>query len=271
METIARKIPSRVITHLFGLHDSVAESLVDWGRDIGRSLDPIGSDELWVDREAAIYQVYLTFSELLQDRQERPRENDFTTSLVNLVKDGDRMDLIEAISMAGTLYVASFDTTSNSLGLSLNSLLENRDEMNRWIADPSLDKSAIDELLRYDSVIQYIARVSLKNRTFDNGFGEKMEIEAGQNIICFTGSAHRDESIFIKPNSLILDRSNASKHLSFGAGIHFCLGSILARIILKKVLTSFIRTFKEIEKSEEIVIRKTVAVRGVEELRLSVR
>jgi cytochrome P450 len=271
MEVVARRIPSRVITHLFGLDNSVANDLVNWGRDIGRSLDPVGSDDLWKEREAAIYQIYLTFSELLEDRKNNPRENDFTTSLINVTKDNDKMSFVEAISMAGTLYIASFDTTSNSLGLSLNSLLDNRSEMDRWVQDPSLDKTAIDELLRYDSVIQYIARVSLNDKTFKNNSGETIEVPSGSNIICLTGSAHRDEEVFFNPNSLILDRGNASKHLSFGAGIHFCLGSILARIILKKVLTSFIRTFTNIEKTTDIVIRKTSSIRGVEELELCVR
>jgi cytochrome P450 len=131
-------------------------------------------------------------------------------------------------------------------------------------AEPSLIESAVDELLRYDSPVQVTARIALT----DLRLGER-EVKQGQVVVTFLGAANRDPAHFVEPDRLDLRRPE-NRHLSFGHGIHYCIGSPLARIEAQAAIGSLVRRFPDLETPlVEPVWRSSFVLRGLESLPVS--
>ena len=126
----------------------------------------------------------------------------------------------------GLLFVAGHETTVNLIGNGTLALLRNRDQLEALQADPSLDTNAVDELLRYDSPVQFSRRIVTKPLTVGDA-----TIDPGKFVMTCLGSANRDPDMFgADAAELNLRRPTASRLLSFGSGIHHCLGAALAKM-----------------------------------------
>ena len=172
--------------------------------------------------------------------------------------------------MVFLLLIAGHETTVNLIGNGTLALLRHPDELQRWKHDPTLDASAVDELLRFDGPVQHTVRVAMTPVTYGEG-AQQVRVEPGSSVLCVLGAANHDASVFDDPHTLHLDRPNANRHLAFAAGIHYCLGASLARLEASVAIGRLIRRFDSIELLDEPTFRDRLTIRGVEQMHLAVR
>jgi cytochrome P450 len=150
-------------------------------------------------------------------------------------------------------------------------LLRNPDQMRTWAADPSLDVNAIDELMRFDGPVQQTVRVPMVDVTYPGADGNDVSVKKGTMVMTVLGSASHDPSVFERPEELWLARPNASRHLGFSGGIHYCLGASLAKLEAGVAITSLIRRFPDLRLDGEPGWRDRLTIRGVDHLPVAVR
>ena len=158
--------------------------------------------------------------------------------------------------MAALLFAAGFETTTNLLANSVVALLRNPSQLERLRVDPALGASAVEELVRYDSPVQIVSR--LVNEPVELG---GVEIKAGERVVAYLGAGNRDPRRFPDAESLVLDRKDNAP-LSFGGGIHYCLGAPLARLEAQIALPALARRFPDLALDGEPVRRDSLSIRG---------
>ncbi len=171
------------------------------------------------------------------------QDDDLLTALIRAEEDGDTLTEQELIDNVMLLFLAGHETTVNLIGNGTNALLRNRGEFGRLVADPGLDATAVDELLRYDSPVQFSRRIMLKPIEVD---GQPLEV--GEFVMTGLGAANRDPRKFgADADQLRLDRDAAKEHVSFGSGVHHCLGGALARMEGRIAIGRLVRRFPQME------------------------
>ncbi|MEM7092405.1 MAG: cytochrome P450 [Actinomycetota bacterium] len=258
IERFAKPLPVAVICEMLGVPAADVASFTAWSDDLSRMVDPgvlrTEEDELAIERARQDLSAYT--AALLAERRARPQE-DLISALIE-ARDGDeRLTESELILLVILLLVAGHETTVNLIGNGLVALLRNPDELRRWQGDPSLDRSAVDELLRYDSPVQLGMRIPLEPMTITGA-----EVPTGDQITCLLGAANRDPAMFPDPDRLDLSRANASRNMSFGGGIHHCLGMALARSEGQIALGSLLRRFPSLELATTPEVRDRFVLRG---------
>jgi cytochrome P450 len=187
--------------------------------------------------------------------------------LVNAEDSGDVLSDEELIAQVILLYVAGHETTVNLIGNGTLALLANPDQAMLWRDRPDLDENAVEELLRYDSPVQFSRRVTVA----DYDIGGKV-IPKGFFVMASLGSSNRDEAVFGSDASqLRIDRPNAKQHTSFGGGVHHCLGSALARREGRIAISSLIRRFPNLSLAGEPSRNERINLRGLTTLPVAVR
>lgn len=159
---------------------------------------------------------------------------------------------------AGTVLLGGHETTRNLLGNGLLALLKNPEQMEVLRNNPTLTTSAVEEFLRYDAPVQRVWRI-VKQDTHVNG----RQLRAGDSMFLMVGAANRDESRFAKPDQLLVSRQQ-NRHLTFGLGIHFCLGSALARLEARIAFSSLFKRFGRVTLTQNgVVFHPNIAFRGL--------
>jgi len=171
---------------------------------------------------------------------------------------GDRLTREEILSTLVLLLVAGNETTKNLIGNGLRALIDNPSQMRQLRENPSLIESAIEELLRFDSPVQLDRRIALE----DVEIGGK-RIKKGQSVLMLIGAANRDPDEFAEPDTLDLTRGKQS-HISFGRGIHHCLGAPLARLESQIAFTKLLERFPALEFVQPPVNKDHIVLRGLE-------
>jgi cytochrome P450 len=209
---------------------------------------------------AASEELEAYFAALIAERRVEPRD-DLMTRLIQAEDEGERLSEYELISTSILLFAAGFETTTHLIGNALLALVRNPDQLDRLRADRSLLRTAVDELLRYDSPVQITARTAYE----DILLGDEC-IDAGTTVLALLGAANRDPARFNDPDRLDVGRSEAPP-LSFGSGIHHCLGAALARLEAQIVLDRLLDRFARIELvGGEPRYRDSLTLRGLVEL-----
>ncbi|MFP5318642.1 MAG: cytochrome P450 [Acidimicrobiia bacterium] len=202
------------------------------------------------------------FADLIAERRADPR-GDLLTRLIQAEDEGERLSQYELVSTAILLFAAGFETTTHLLGNGLLALVDNPGELERLRTDRSLVRPAVEELLRYDSPVQITARTTYEDMTIG---GER--IEAGNTVLALLGAANRDPAKFTDPDRLDVGRSE-SPPLSFGSGIHHCLGAALARLEGQVVLDRLLERYSAFElAADRPRHRDSLTLRGLVDLRL---
>lgn len=270
VEELAFPVPFQVISDLLGLPTDSSDEIRDWSQTLTASLEPTADDAVLDATEVAALQMGAYLGEIIEQRRRNPGD-DLLSALIQVEEQGDRLSPAELLSFVILLYVAGHETTVNLIGNGTLALLRNPDEMRRWAADPSLDVSAIDELLRFDGPVQQTVRVPMVDVAYRGLDGNDVAVPRGTLVMTVLGSASHDPSVFDEPETLRLDRSNANRHLGFAAGVHYCLGASLAKLEASVAITSLIRRFPHLELAGEPNRRDRLTIRGVDHLPLSVR
>ena len=260
---LAYPLPVTIIAEMLGVRPRDRDRFEEWSNVLALSIDPLLSRGQ-VDRiRNAAEEAYAYFETIIDERRRRPRE-DLVSALLAAEEEGDRLTHEELLSAMLLILMAGFETTRNLIGNGMLALLRNPHQMQRLRSDRELLDSAIDELLRYDSPGQLNGRRARE----DAELGGK-RIRAGDVVISVIGAANRDPEVFDDPDTLDIGRREKS-HLSFGRGIHYCLGAALAVMEARIVFGAVLDRYASIRLAAEPRHRKTVVLRGVEDLWIEV-
>ncbi|MFI9721116.1 cytochrome P450 [Streptomyces sp. NPDC052396] len=257
VQAFALPIPSLVICELLGVP---YEDREEFQRNSALLLKIEASAEEVQGAQAAMNRY---FHRLAAAKRAEPGDD----ILSALVHSGDLTDE-ELAGVGSLLLIAGHETTANMIALSTMCLLRNPDQLAALRADPSLMDGAVEELLRYLSVIQYgTRRTALEDVELDGRL-----IKAGSLVVAALPSGNRDQAQFAEcPERLDVSRASGP-HLAFGHGIHQCLGQQLARVELKAALSALFQRFPELRLAvpeEEVPMRDDMLVYGVHELPVS--
>jgi cytochrome P450 len=265
IDELAFPVPFQVISALLDMPVDRADELREWSQILTATLEPTTSLEDLDRSEAAMGELIPYLVEVIEHRR-RNLGDDVVSALITAESEGDRLDMTELIVFVVLLYVAGHETTVNLIGNGLLALLRNPDQLERWRTDPSLDATAVDELLRFDGPVQHTVRIPMEPVTYTGIDGSPIVVEPGQIVTTALGAANRDPSMFPDPDRLILDRPNSQRHMAFASGIHYCLGASLARMEATVALSRLIRAADRIELAGEPRWRDRYTIRGVDHL-----
>ena len=202
------------------------------------------------------------FQRLFELRRREPG-NDLTTHLVQAEEDGNKLTNEELTANIILLFGAGHETTVNLIGNGLLALHRNPDQLRLLKSDPSLMANAIEELLRYDSSVQVTGRTTLEDVDEIGG----IPLEKGQTVVCLLGSANRDPAVYPDPDRLDITRRDV-RPLSFGGGIHYCVGAQLARIEGEIAIGTLLRRLPNLrlDDVDHPDWRQTFVLRGLNKL-----
>lgn len=226
----ADRLPVRVITEFLGIPQQREDDVKRWSDASSASIGANLSDEEWLDSYRNVVESQQYLAELLRERMNNPRD-DFLTDLINARIDDDDLsdkrplDMHELVAVVHQLMVAGNGTTTMALSEAMRLLAEHPNVMTQVRHDRSYAQRVADEVLRLAAPAQGMFRVVTKDTEL-SGVG----IPAGALAVLMYSSANRDDASFTDPNVLNPDRDNVRDHLSFGQGIHACLGQSLARM-----------------------------------------
>jgi cytochrome P450 len=262
MRDLAHRLPVIVICDMLGIPEEHRAPFLAASNVNGRIIDPVPMTREELDqanRSTEMASVY--FKQLCELRRREPRD-DLTTELVRAEEAGDKLTPEELDANIGLLFGAGHETTTNLIGNGLLALHRQPDQWERLKADPSLIPNAVEELLRYDSSVQLTGRVT--NTEVDLS---GVRLGSSESIIALLGAANRDPAQYPDPDRLDVTREHI-RPMSFGGGIHHCLGAQLARLEAELVFSALIERLPNIRLPEKDAPawRHTFTLRGLSKL-----
>ena len=260
MATLAEPLPVQVICELLGVPTADHDDFKVWSSAIARMLDPIPDPRRLRKAVPAAAAMIGYFDDLLTHRRTNPGQ-DLLSDLVAVESEGDRLSHAELIALVILLFVAGHETTTNLIGNGVLALLRNPQQYAALVAAPDAAAGAVDEILRYDAPVQLTARTAIVDLEL-NG----VAIAAGQPIMLGIAAANRDRRVHDNPDAFDLSRSKPAP-LSFGQGIHYCLGATLAKMEGEVSLRALATRFPELSLADERPpYREHLVLRGLEAL-----
>jgi cytochrome P450 len=263
--TMAEQLPVAVIAELLGVPEADRQLLRPWSNAIVKmyEYERTRQREDAAERAADEFVAYLR--ELAADRRRHPGD-DLVSHLVSVRDaDGDRLTEDELVTTCILLLNAGHEATVNVTANGTLALLRHSDQLRRLRADRSLLPTAIEEFMRFDSPLQLFERTA----TEDVEVGG-ITVEKGQKIAALLGSANHDPAVFADPETLDVGRAE-NPHVSFGAGVHFCIGASLARVELQASFGALLDRTSSLELGGEPVRRTEFVIRGLAELPVVLR
>ena len=262
MQAMARPLPVTVIAEMLGVPPEDRERFRVWSARRARLLEPTISLREREAGEAASRAFDAYFRPIIEARRAAPRD-DIVSALVLAQDEGERLTERETLNMLRLLLIAGHETTTNLIGNGMLALLRHPEAIQRLRDDPSMIPAAVEEILRFDSPVQADFR-----RVLEDCEVSGIALRKRDNLVLFLGAANRNPEVFEDPDRLDVGRSRGS-HLSFGRGIHHCLGAALARLEGRIVLEMLLDRFSQISLlGERPRFRKAILLRGLEFLSL---
>jgi cytochrome P450 len=258
----AYPLPALVICELMGVPVEDRDRFKGLSGDIAPILDPFTAPDVLQKaiQTAGLFVMY--FADLIEKRRADPQD-DLLSALVAAEEGGEHLNMEELIGLCVLLFIAGHETTQNLIGNGLYALLRNRSQLEKLRDDESLSRNAIEELLRYDSPVQLTARSPLEEVEIS---GET--IRKGEEVVVLLGAGNRDPAVFYDPDTLDITREKIPV-ISFGGGVHFCLGAPLARMEGQIAFRQLLARFPNIELAEdEPQYRDTLTLRGLKGLKV---
>ncbi len=259
LPAFATPIPVTVIAELLGVPVEMSEQLLAWSHAMVAVYELAPSEEQ-IERARRAADEFVAFlRDYVERRRNKPRD-DLLTQLIQAEEDGDRLTEDELISTCILLLNAGHEATVNVIGNGTLALLQNPEQLAQWRADPELTVSAVEELLRFDTPLHLFNRWVLEDLTVGD-----LELKQGTEISLLLGAANRDPRVFDRPHELDLTRG-PNPHVSFGAGLHYCLGAPLARLELQTALPILWSRLPHLELGETPRFKNSYHFRGLESL-----
>ncbi len=257
------RIPVEVIGGMLGIPRAEISYLYKFGEPGTRLIASAAPS--WRDFQISMGAL-TEFEQYLAMHVERLRHRSADTSILGAVlQDGDLSDT-EVLMFAALLLGAGFITTTHVFGKAVVTLVRHPDQLDRLRVDPDGWTNAVEEMLRYETAIQWGGRVATEPLDIQG-----QTLHAGQFILLLLGGANRDPAIFERPDEFDITRANAREHVSFGSGIHVCLGAALARMELHIGLQSLFARFPELTLAGEPTLNDSLALHGLRHLPVRLR
>ncbi len=257
---IAEPLPVTVIAELLGIPGSDRGLLRPWSAEICLMYELNPSEDYQRRAATASTEFSEYLRRLLGERRDRPG-TDLISELAQVVDEGERLTEGELIGTCALLLNAGHEATVNATGLGWWTLFRHPADLTRMRADPeALLPTAVEELLRFDTPLQMFERWVLEDIEL---YGQR--IARGAELGLIFGSANHDPAVFEKPEELHLTRK-PNEHLTFGAGLHFCLGAPLARAELQVSFGTLLRRFPHLEPAGTPPWKPNYILRGLESL-----
>jgi cytochrome P450 len=258
----AFRLPATVICELLGVPQEEHEILLGRARDDGRIVDltPLSQAELDAANERNLEGA--AYFQRLFDLRRRQPADDLITRLVQAQEQDNTLSNEELTANIMFLFGAGHETTVNLIGNGLLALFRNPDQLKLLRDDPTLIGNAVEEFLRYDAPVQVAGRVAFEDVEFASA-----SIKRGDVVQCLLGAANRDPAVYAEPDRLDIRRPNV-RPISFGIGIHFCLGAQLARLEATLAISTLLRRlpYLTLDDPDHPEWRQTFALRGLNRL-----
>ncbi|AEV71335.1 cytochrome P450 [Mycolicibacterium rhodesiae NBB3] len=260
VQEVAVNFPLYVILSLLGLPES------DFGRMLKLTQEMFGGDDDEFTRgktpeelHEVITDFFRYFTKLTADRRASPTE-DLASAIANAKIDGEYLNDIDCLSYYVIVASAGHDTTSAAISGGLLALIENQDQLARLKAKPELMGTAVEEMIRWTTPVKEFMRTATADTEVRG-----VPIKEGESVLLSYVSANRDEDIFDEPFRFDVGR-DPNKHLSFGYGVHFCLGAALARMEINSFFTALVPRLDSIELAGDPEFIATIFVGGLKHL-----
>ncbi len=255
---LAYPLPAIVISEMLGVEPKDRDKFKKWSDDLAAFLGNIRTvTETYENAIKSVTELIEYLREVVAQRRRQPQD-DLISALVMAEDEGDTFTEEELYSMCVLLIFAGHETTTNLIGNGILALLNNPDQLAKLRHDPSLIEAAIEEIIRYDGPVQSTARTALEPLEI----GGK-HIAKGDRISLTLGAANRDPAQFTDPDRMDITRPDI-RHVGFGFGIHFCLGSALARMESRLAIGTVVERMPELNlESTNLVWRDNPVLRGL--------
>lgn len=266
-ERYATPIPVIVIAEMLGVPEAMAPELLRWSHNMIKMYEMQRTPEMEAAAVESSREFVRYLRSLVQDRRRQPHQ-DLISKLIEVESAGDRLSEDELIANCILLLNAGHEATVNVLGNGMVALLKSPLQLAQWRdhgpSDTPFSKAAVEELLRFDTPLHQFNRWVL----------EPLEIgghafDVGQEIALILGAANRDPNVFSSPHELRLNR-HPNAHVSFGGGIHYCLGAPLARLEIQIAIPVFLQRLPKIQLEKPPVYSNNYHFHGLESIPMCV-
>jgi cytochrome P450 len=256
----------RVICEILGVPDSEWKQFRAWGDDATRTMGVMISRADVRAAEAAAEELSAFLVAHIAHKRLEPGPDLLSAMIAAEEEGGVRLSDRELLANAFLILLAGFETTVNLIGNGAVALLQSVDQWEKLCADPTLLANAVEELLRFDSPVQFTGR----NVPDDVEFAGRL-IPKGQQVMILLGAANNDPAVFDDPRRLDITRANARDHVAFSSGPHYCLGASLARLEGEVAFRDLTTRVPSLALDGAPIRRRTDLLRGYERVPVAVR
>jgi len=264
IDALAAPLPAIVIAELLGVPAADHRRFKEWSSALVTAIGAGNPVAARAQFETALDALLAYLREVIAARRAEGTagRDDLICAMIDAQEERDALTDAELLATSNLLLLAGHETTTNLIGNGTLALLRRADELERLRADRSLLRSAIEELLRFDSPVQATARVPLEDVALDGA-----TLPAGALVFTGIGAANRDPEVFAEPDRLDLGRAE-NPHLAFGFGAHFCLGAPLARLEAEVAFGALLDRFPKLAlaSDEPLAYRPNFVLRGLTRL-----
>jgi cytochrome P450 len=261
VDKVSMELTAMTLATLFGMPQEDRRKLTRWS-DVVMAQPGHGIIDTWEQKRTEMFEYGSYFLNLWADRKTSAPTGDLISMLAHGEATKD-MEQFEYLGNVILLTIGGNDTTRNTISGSVLALNRNRDQYDKLRADPSLVTSMVSETIRWQTPLAHMRRTA----TQDFEFGGKT-IRKGDNVAMWYVSGNRDERVIERPNDYIIDRARPRQHMSFGFGIHRCVGNRLAELQLKIIWEEILKRFPDIEVLAEPKRSYSTFVKGYESMQV---
>lgn len=262
IDDFAKPIPAKVIARLVGIDDSAVPDLLRWSQAMVKVYTRQQTRDEDIEANAAAAEFSDFLGGVIREKRREPGD-DLLGHLVRVKQAGQGLSDEEIISTVVLLLNAGHEATVHLMGNAVSTLLSQGQDTAALFRDPASTTATVQELLRYCSPLHLFTRYALEDVELDSG----LVIQQGQEVGLLLAAANRDPLRFDDPDTFDTSRQ-ANGHLSLGAGIHYCVGAVLARMELETALSALFQRLPGLALSAEPTVRDSYHFHGLSALNL---
>lgn len=248
MNQFATPLPIKVILKLLGVPEGDVDKVLEWAKAI--TANPTAVEGGMEAFARAQQEQVVFFTNLIEERSKQP-QNDLISLLLAAEADGEKLSMDDLLSFCMILLLAGNETTTNLLGNSMLTFTEYPELQEQLAQNPADIPKALTEVLRYRSPVQSLFRKVKKDVVLSG-----QQLKKGDKLAIWFGAANHDDRVFPNPEVFDINRDNHNNHLSFGHGIHYCLGAPLAKLEAKVAFEVIFKHIKQIQVQPDVTVKR---------------